>query len=178
VNSRKGSRSNFEPDTDRRFLLSDPADPVSARVLHDALVSGACASVASVLMLLAWGRREAGDAAAPVNGPSQWIWGRHAPYRDGFSWRYTAVGYLVHHLASTFWALLYELARPGRRGAGPAADVAAALATAAVANAVDFQLTPQRLTPGFQQRLSRRGLLAVYAAFGAGLAAGALLRRR
>ena len=45
-----------------------------------------------------------------------------------------------------------------------------AAVTAAVANVVDFQLTPKRLQPGFDQQLSRKSLLAVYAAFAIGLA--------
>jgi hypothetical protein len=40
---------------------------------------------------------------------------------------------------------------------------------------VDFQLTPERLTPGFEHRLSHRSLAAVYGAFAVGLAVGALL---
>ena len=57
----------------------------------------------------------------------------------------------------------------------------AVLAPAAVitttAYAVDFHFTPQRLTPGFEHRLSKRSLLTVYAAFALGLAATALLDR-
>jgi hypothetical protein len=42
---------------------------------------------------------------------------------------------------------------------------------------VDYRLTPRRLMPGYERRLSQPSLLAVYAAFAAGLALGdALLR--
>jgi hypothetical protein len=157
-----------------------PESPDSrfAQIGRDALASGAIAALASSVALLAFGQREAGDSAAPMNGPSQWIWGRYAPYRKGYSWRYTAVGYAVHHFAATFWAFLYEALRPGRRGAGAPADAAAAIATAAIANVVDYRFTPQRLQPGYEKRLSRRSLFVVYAAFAAGLAAGALRHRR
>lgn len=47
--------------------------------------------------------------------------------------------------------------------------------TTALACFTDYQLTPPRLRPGFEQRLSRRSLLLVYGAFGIGLAAGAIL---
>ena len=57
----------------------------------------------------------------------------------------------------------------------------AVLAPAAIittaAYAVDFHFTPQRLTPGFEHRLSNRSLLTVYGAFALGLAATALLDR-
>ena len=155
--------------------LTAPGAAARRRLLLDTLASGGMASIASSVALLAYGERECGDPAAPLNGPSQWVWGRHAPYRDGFSWRYTGVGFLVHHLASNFWALLYEALR--RRG-GLARDVAAAAAISTVAFVVDYRLTPQRLTPGFQNRLSRAALLGVYVVFAAGLAAGALAARR
>jgi hypothetical protein len=47
----------------------------------------------------------------------------------------------------------------------------------AVACFTDYQLTPPRLRPGYEERLSKPSLAVVYAAFGAGLAAGALLCR-
>ena len=140
--------------------------------LRAALLSGALASIASTAVLCWQGLRELDDASAPLNGPSQWVWGRHAPYRDGFSARHTAVGYAIHHLASIFWALLFERFR-GSRPVLPAAA-----ATALVANVVDFRLTPERLTPGFQKRLSKRAIALSYAAVALGLVAGAAVARR
>jgi hypothetical protein len=149
------------------------------QVLRDILVSGAAASLVSTLALALAGRRELGDPATPLNGPSQWIWGRHAKYRDGFTVRHTVVGYAVHHVASTFWVALYEWLRPGRRDPAKVPhDIAAAAAVAATAAAVDFRLTPQRLRPGFEKRLSRSALVAIYAAFALGLAARSLRPRR
>jgi hypothetical protein len=136
------------------------------------LLSGALASIASAVALAAAGKRELGDAAAPLNGPSQWIWGKHAPYRNGFSVRHTVVGYAIHHLSSTFWAALFEKTRPR------SAPIAGALLTSATACLVDYRCTPQRFTPGFEKRLSRGALLSVYAAFAAGLAAAHLLSRK
>jgi hypothetical protein len=49
---------------------------------------------------------------------------------------------------------------------------------AAIANVVDFKLTPQRLTPGFEKHLSKRSLAIVYVSFAAGLAAAAYVRQR
>lgn len=157
-------------------MLPDTGPAARRRLLLDALASGGAASIASTVALLAYGWRECDDVAAPLNGPSQWVWGRRAPYRDGFSWRYTFVGFLVHHLASTFWGAIYSAARAARSGV--ARDVATAGAVSSVAFVVDYHLTPQRLTPGFQNRLSRRALLGVYVVFAAGLAAGTLLRSR
>ena len=132
-------------------------------------VSGAAASVLSAIALAICGRIELGDPWAPLNGPSQWIFGPHAAHRSGPSLRYTLTGYLIHHLASVFWALTFERLRSRRSIGAPAA------ATAAIACFVDYQLTPRRLTPGFERRLSRKSLGVVYVAFAIGLAAGAAI---
>jgi len=139
------------------------------------LISGSVAAVASTLALVWLGRRELNDAAAPVNGPSQWIWGRSAPYQDGFSARHTLVGYGIHHSASMLWAALYERLRRAMPGGPRQAALAAAATAAATAYVVDFKLTPERFTPGYEKRLSKRGLYAVYAAFALGLAVPALV---
>ena len=54
----------------------------------------------------------------------------------------------------------------------------AATAASAVACFTDYPLTPRRLHPGYEMRLSTPSLALVYGAFGLGLAAGALLCRR
>jgi len=69
---------------------------------RNALVSGTVASIVSTISLAILGKAELDKSAAPVNGPSQWIWGRHAPYQNRFSLRYTVVGYAIHHVASIF----------------------------------------------------------------------------
>ncbi|MFO1396551.1 MAG: hypothetical protein U1F48_05765 [Burkholderiales bacterium] len=143
--------------------------------LREAARSGTVASIVSTLVLVACGRREHDDAAQPMNGPSQWVWGRSAPYAAGFSARHTVVGYAIHHAMSILWAVLFERYRP-RREAAMAATATAAAATAAVAAAVDFRIVPKRLSPGFEARLSRPALLAVYAGFAVGLASAACWR--
>jgi len=147
-----------------------------SQALRRGIVSGSFASIASAAALAACGKRELNDPAAPLNGPSQWLWGERAACADGFSVRHTVAGYLVHHAMSIFWAVLYE---KFRRRAIPAAAVALpAVCTASGACVVDYCLTPKRLTPGFEKRLSRRSLFLVYAAFAAGLAAAAICERR
>ena len=143
--------------------------------LRPAMVSGACASIASALVLAWRGRAELGNAAAPLNGPSQWVWGRHAKYRDDVDLRHTLVGYGIHHAAATMWAVPYELAR--HRTNDPQRIAAIAAMVASIAAAVDFGPTPPRLRPGFEKRLSPRSLLAAYAAFAAGLAFPALVAK-
>jgi hypothetical protein len=67
----------------------------------------------------------------------------------------------------------------------PAAGIAAewlpvlgqAAAVSALAFFVDYQLTPERLQPGFDKRLSRPSMAMVYAAFGLGLALPRIVAR-
>lgn len=138
------------------------------------VLSGSLASIFSAATLALCGKAEIDDACAPLNCPSQWIWGRHAKYTNGFSLRHTVVGYAIHHAASIFWAVLYE--RLASRQSHHA-KLKAAAATSAVAALVDFRLTPQRFTPGFEKRLSVISLAMVYSAFALGLAAAAVVSR-
>jgi hypothetical protein len=143
------------------------------QALRRGVVSGSIASIASGTALAACGKRELDDPAAPLNGPSQWLWGERAACADGFSLRHTLAGYAVHHAMSIFWAVLYEKFR--RRPLPSAAATLPAIATSTGACVVDYCLTPKRLTPGFEKRLSRGALLLVYAAFAAGLAVSTLV---
>ncbi|HAV36998.1 MAG TPA: hypothetical protein DCX52_11700 [Massilia sp.] len=143
------------------------------------LVSGAASSVVSTVALALLGRGEAGSAYAPTNAVSHWIWGDEAAEHDGFSLKYTITGYAIHHLSATFWSVLFE------RLAGEKLDrkdlrvtLAASAATSAFACFADYKLTPKRLHPGYEKRLSKKSLAGVYAAFAVGLALGAIAIRR
>ena len=147
--------------------------------LRRGLVSGTTASVLSTAALALLGKQGTGSPYAATNAISHWFWGNKAARQDSPSLRYTMTGYLIHHASATFWSVLFEryCARLLDRK-----DTATTLATATAASAVacftDYQLTPQRLHPGYEQRLSRPALALVYGAFGLGLAAGAILCRR
>lgn len=143
------------------------------------LVSGATSSVLSTVALALLGKREDDSHFAPTNAISHWYWGEKAARRDRPSLRYTLTGYAIHHTSATFWAILFERACGDlldRREAATA--LAIGTAAAGVACFVDYEMTPQRLTPGYEKRLSRQALAVVYGAFGLGLAAGAMLCRR
>jgi hypothetical protein len=145
--------------------------------MRSSLASGSAASAASLLALIVAGRRENNDASAPTNAVSHWVWGSPATRKDGLSVRHTLVGYAIHHLASVFWAIFYEkwFGREDTRKT-TAQALGEQAAVAALACFVDFRLTPERLTPGFEKRLSKKSLFAVYVAFGLGLGVPRLLR--
>src|SRR3954454_21376914 len=99
----------------------------------DIIRAGSIASITSAAALMVMGRIECRDAASPINAPSQWIWGRNARQRRGFSVKHTLVGYAVHHVAALVWGGLYTVLGRNR-------PVAGAIATAATAAVVDFRL--------------------------------------
>jgi hypothetical protein len=147
--------------------------------LREAAVSGSLASVCSAGALALAGRRESNGPAAPINATSQWVWGqREALGADRPDRRHTVIGYLVHHFAASFWAVLHARALADRPIASrPAPALAAAATTAALAAVVDLKFTPERFTPGFQHRVSTPALVAVYACFALGLGLGSLAVR-
>ena len=146
------------------------------RALRQGLVSGTAASLLSTGALMLLGRKETGSAWAPVNAVSHWYWDTDALRKNRVTLKYTLPGYLTHHASSVFWAVLFERLFGQRSRQSSFRIVAASAATAAVACFIDYQLTPKRLTPGFEHRLSKSALFFVYAAFGAGLALTAISR--
>jgi hypothetical protein len=119
--------------------------------------------------------RERGDAVRPLNGPSQWVWGRYAPHVRGASLKHTLVGYAIHHAMSVFWATVFERYRPHTLSAP--ATAAAAGVTATVAYVADFGIVPKRVSPGFETELSRACVIATYVVIAATLACAASTSR-
>ena len=156
-----------------------PALPSFALSLRHGALSGSLASLLSAAALALCGRRETGSAFAAVNAVSHWLWGDQAARRDDATLRHTLVGYVIHHCSAIFWGVLFERYAARILDRRRVASTVAAAGATAVACFTDYQLTPHRLQPGYEMRLSRPSLLLVYGAFGMGLAAGALwLRRR
>lgn len=163
----------------RLATLRRPARLDARRVAADAIISGTAASVASAAALMAGSKLRDGSWAGGLNGPSQWLWGESEAYTRKATLRHTALGYAIHHSTSIFWAVLYEAIFGGSRKRKPALQhCTEAVASAATAYVVDYHLTPRRLRPGFEKHVSPSGMVAVYAAFAAGLAITAILRDR
>ncbi|MBD8531754.1 MULTISPECIES: hypothetical protein [unclassified Massilia] len=147
--------------------------------LQRGLIGGAASSIVSTAALALLGRSEAGSAYAPTNAVSHWIWGDEAAEHNGFSLKYTITGYLIHHASATFWSVLFEkLAGEKLDRKDLRVTMAASAAASALACFADYKLTPQRLQPGYEKRLSKKSLAGVYAAFAVGLALGAIALRK
>ena len=148
------------------------------QALREGLVSGSLASLLSAAWLvLRSDRRD--RPAVPDNAVSHWLFGQRAVQPDDSTFRDTATGYLIHHAYSVGWGVLHARVWGGRPEAKqPLPAIAGAIATAAVASFVDHQLTPRRLTPGFEHQLGRPRRVNVYACFALGLALGSLLMKK
>ncbi len=139
-------------------------------IIRRACISGSLASITSTAALAVAGSRDCRSTFAPVNAISHWVWNDKAVRQNKPSLRYTATGYVIHHLAAIFWALFFEAAAPhGRKRRGPEV-IADATAVTALAATVDLKCTPERLTPGFERRVGAPALTGAYVAFGIGLA--------
>ncbi|GAB3763958.1 hypothetical protein GCM10028796_18140 [Ramlibacter monticola] len=146
--------------------------------MREGLVSGSLASAFSA-GYLAWAGYRRNQPAAPVNAVSHWFFGDRALRQDEASLKYTLTGYVTHHVAAIFWAVLHAKAWGAREEAkSPVPALAGAVTAATVACVVDYQLTPKRLTPGFEHRLGRPEMANVYAFFALGLTVGTLLMKK
>jgi hypothetical protein len=132
-------------------------------------LTGAVASVVSSMAVGLCSARETGRASAGVNAASQWIWGQGAKRHVRPSWRYTAVGYAVHHFSSMLWAGVYEYWCQHAPASSRAGEAGKAVAIAALAGTVDYSVTPRRFRPGFEEHLTLPSMAMIYVVFGAGL---------
>ena len=168
-------RPPMKPDAPVRRILMAARTKILRKVLRRACISGTCASVTSTAAMAFAGSRDCRSAFAPVNAVSHWVWKDHAIHQDAPTLRYTATGYLIHHIASLFWAVFYEALAPFKRRRSKQEVILDATAITALAATIDLRCTPERLTPGFERRLDTKGLLLAYGAFGLGLAVSAYI---
>ena len=154
------------------------SSPAVGRLWRHTLLDGSLAGLLSTAVLAWRGQRELRRPAALLNAPSHWFWGEKALRADHADVRHTVVGQVTHHVSGLLWAGVYAWLRGRRPAPTPLNAVADAAAVTALAAVVDLKFTPQRLTPGFERRMSGSGLAMVYASFGLGLALGGLAALR
>lgn len=148
------------------------------------LKSGALAALTTTatLALLGWARER--RAAAPLNAVSHILYGDEAKRQDRPSAKYTLTGVVLNAAATTLWAAFQRLvfARRPITGRPSARRMARALVRGAVvsgvAYAVDYAAVPKRMAPGFEARLTPRGMATLYGVLALSLAASAYMRRR
>jgi hypothetical protein len=148
------------------------------RILASALVTGTAASLVSAGALALLARAEGKGALQPTNATSHWLHGDSAAIHREADVRHTLVGYGTHHASAIFWALPFQMWLASRRPRTPVGLLRDACVMSAIAAAVDYGVTPRRLTPGWELVISKRSMVAAFGAMALGLTAGALLARR
>lgn len=139
--------------------------------LSRTLVTSAVTSTATTAALFLLSSRETGHPAAALNATSHILWGDKAFAYDDWDVRHTLAGAALNVGAVALWSGVQSLL-PKPRSVFAAARNASLVST--LAYLTDYHLVPRRLTPGFEQRLSRQGLFGTYAVLAASLAMGAL----
>lgn len=145
-------------------------------IVRGAVLGGGAAGLTSLAMLAARGRADNHSPVAPLNATSHVIWGDRALHVDRPTVRHTLPGLVIHVGSSMFWGAVQQGLFGMRRGLAPNARNAAL--TTALAALVDLKLVPDRLTPGFERRLSTKSLMWVYGALAVGLAIGGEIAAR
>jgi hypothetical protein len=145
--------------------------------LGQTLQTGMLASTATTAVVAACGRWETGNPLAPLNAISHIVWGDQAAAQEALSLQYTGMGIVLNTAAVTSWAALQEgmFGTAAEEGNLPAV-LLGGVAVATIAYITDYYLVPERLTPGFEKRLSGRSLLAIYGVLALSLGLGSLLR--
>ncbi len=146
-------------------------------LLGEALLSGLTATLTSTAALMLTALAEGKGALQPLNATSHLLYGDRAARHRKADLNHTGVGLATHAAATVFWATAFEMAlvlRPPRS----ANDLLGRAASIGVlAAAVDYTITPKRLTPGWELVLSKTSMAVVYAAMSAGFAVAASRRR-
>ncbi|OYX13585.1 MAG: hypothetical protein B7Z15_06755 [Rhizobiales bacterium 32-66-8] len=150
-------------------------------LVNRALISGSVASVLSSAALALLAKRAGKSAVQPTNATSHWMHGDKAGAVRQADAPHTLVGFLTHHASAVFWAFLFERLRGKRPAQSPARLARDAATTVLVASVVDYALVPKRLTPGWEQVVSKKSISTTYAVMALGLVIGGLMvaeRRR
>lgn len=140
-----------------------------------ALLTGTVASLASAAALALLAKSEGKSALQPINATSHWLHGKNAAECNELDATHTLIGFATHYASAVFWALPFEFWRARRRPASVRTLLRGACTTSAVAAAIDYGITPKRLTPGWELVLSKRSLVWVYGVLALGLASGTKL---
>ena len=140
-----------------------------------ALVTGTVAGLAAAAALALLAKAEGKGASQPINATSHWLHGDQAAECDELDASHTLLGFATHYASSVFWALPFEFWRAWRRPSTAGALLRGACMTSAVAAAIDYGITPKRLTPGWELVLSKRSMVVAYGVLALGLASGSKL---
>lgn len=140
------------------------------------LVTAGVATAVTTGAALLISQAQTKHAAAALNATSHIVWGDEAAKVDDLDWDHTVLGGLLNAGAMGAWAIVQEALLPRARTVWGAA--AKGVLVSGLAYVTDYYVVPKRLTPGFEKRLSSKGMLLMYAALAGALGVGELLANR
>ena len=129
------------------------------RHFKNALISGTIVGIATGIAGSVYAMADRKNPVAPINAVSHIVWGKEAIRRDDVTLKYTGTGALLHYFSSIWWALVYESwfgRKAEKKGARNA--LKNGVIVSGLAYIVDYHLIPDRLSPGFETRLSKYSL--------------------
>lgn len=133
------------------------------------------ATTATTAAALFVSKAETNYMAAALNATSHILWGDEAATHDDPDFQHTLVGGALNASAMGTWAFVQELLP---RAQTPLGAVSKGVFVSTLAYVTDYFVVPKRLTPGFEKRLSRLGMLMMYGSLAGALALGEWLARR
>ena len=138
--------------------------------------TSAIANAVTTAAVTVLAKNQTKSAVSAVNAGSHIVWGEEAVEHDEASLKYTGLGALIGGLGVSFWAVVHEyVLRKTKLRDKTLGPLATGAAVSALAYVTDYHVVPKRLTPGYEKRLSPKGIFIVYAVLAVGLAAGAML---
>jgi hypothetical protein len=146
-------------------------------ILASAAVTGSVASVVSTLALAGMARAEGKAAVQPTNATSHWLHGENAGTMRQVDAAHTGVGFATHHASAIFWAIPFEAWLQRHPPQNLTSLLGNAAAVSALAAVVDYGITPKRLTPGWENVLSKPSMVGAFASLAIGLVVGATVSR-
>jgi hypothetical protein len=107
--------------------------------VKNAALSGTAAGALSAAAMALSSKLEGNNAVAPLNGPSQWLWGEDGARETRATLRTTLPGIVIHQLTSIFWAAVHERTFGRNARKHPVAmQLVGGAASAATAFVVDY----------------------------------------
>ncbi|MBS1705837.1 MAG: hypothetical protein JST40_08180 [Armatimonadetes bacterium] len=136
------------------------------------------AFLATTVALILFATFERKAAPQPINAISHIVFGESVLGLKNLSFKHTGIGLILNFAALFGWAILMEiiLATTKVSTSDLMGNSIVALVVTVVAFIVDFHVVPKRLTPGFENVISRGALLLVYLVLMLSLAGAAMMR--
>jgi hypothetical protein len=145
--------------------------------IRRASLTGAVSGLLMSTVIAGASRLATGRSASGLNVISHMLWGRRVSRKTQWTLRHTGTGLALNQLACLFWAGCYEAMLGDDRRTKRSRQAIDAIALSAVAYLVDYHLVPERFTPGFELKFSRRWFPVLYAGLAGSLWLGAQCHR-